>query len=164
MNLLVLKKSSFLKNFSLFRKKVFYWKKIMVPTNPCLFANFVLNNSKRSVSHSLINEAICLFNPLIASKLNLSTFKDKVLKAKGKCPKCFMHFSAKLRQHASICFIGITDFSKFLSKTGPTFTHKNQLLIHDTKLLRELPFFRSLKLLWLKRKLLWLNLNPATLN
>ena len=64
----------------------------------------------KKVGKSLLNhQAVCLFNPENVKSLKLSAFKDKVLKAKGTCPKCHMFFPSKLRQHASVCFLGITD-------------------------------------------------------
>ena len=68
----------------------------------------------KKVGKSLLNhQAICLFNlnPAIAKYLNFSAFKDKVFKAKGTCPKCYMFFPSKLRQHARVCFLGVTGFS-----------------------------------------------------
>ena len=60
------------------------------------------------------HQAKCFLNPSVAKNLSFSTFKDKVLKAKGSCPKCCLQFSSKLRKQTNFCFASVTDFSKFL--------------------------------------------------
>ena len=52
-----------------------------------------------------------------------------------------MFFPSRLRQHASVCFLGTTDFSKFLPKPELLVTNKPQPISYDTSLLSELPFF-----------------------
>ena len=104
----------------------------------CKYCSKVFKN----VGKPLLNhQAVCLFNPVITKNLKLSAFKDKVLKAKGTCPKCYTFFPSRLRQHASVCFLGISDFSKFLPKPECLYKNKPQPISYDTILLSELPFF-----------------------
>ena len=51
-----------------------------------------------------------------------------------------MYFSQKLKQHANICFAGISDFSNFLPKPESFYKHCKGKSF-DTSLLSELPFF-----------------------
>ena len=94
----------------------------------------------KKVGKSLFNhEASCPFNPVIAKTLNFSNFKGKILKSKGSCPKCHLHFPSKLRIHANSCFAGVTDFSKYLSKPE-SFSNIKNTKSFDTTLLSELLF------------------------
>ena len=52
-----------------------------------------------------------------------------------------MSFTCKLKQHANVCFNGITDFSNFLPKPQSFVTKKLHSKYYDTSLLCELPFF-----------------------
>jgi hypothetical protein len=51
-----------------------------------------------------------------------------------------LYFSQKLKQHANICFAGISDFSNFLPKPESFYKHFKGKSF-DTSLLSELPFF-----------------------
>ena len=75
------------------------------------FCRYCSKEFKRVGKLLFNHESVCFFNPENARTLSFSVFKDKVLKSKGSCPKCYSHFPSRLRQHANFCFAGITDFS-----------------------------------------------------
>ena len=124
-----------------FQEKSVLLKQNLGPNKPEPFCNYCSKEFKR-VGKALFNhEAICPFNPKVAKTFTFSKYKDKVLKTKGSCPKCHIHFPCKLKQHANVCFTGITDFSNYLPK--PESFYRNKLhLSYDTSLLCELPFFK----------------------
>ncbi len=111
------------------------------PNKPEPFCKYCFKEFKK-VGKSLFNhEAFCYFNPEIVKTLNLSSFKGKVLKSKGSCPKCYLDFPSKLRIHANSCFAGIRDFSKFLPRPESFSKSKKIIKSFDTTLLSQLPFF-----------------------
>ena len=124
-----------------FQEKSVLLKQNEGPNKSEPFCKYCLKEFKK-VGKSLFNhEAICYFNPEIAKSLNFSNFKGKVLKSKGSCPKCYLHFPSKLRIHANSCFAGISDFSKYLPRPESFSNSKKQIKSFDTTLLSQLPFF-----------------------
>ena len=124
-----------------FQEKSVLLKQNEGPNKPEPFCKYCFKEFKK-VGKSLFNhEAICYFNPEIVKTLNFSSFKGKVLKSKGSCPKCYLHFPSKLRIHANSCFAGISDFSKFLPRPESFSKSKKIIKSFDTTLLSQLPFF-----------------------
>jgi hypothetical protein len=98
------------------------------------------NKEFKAVGKYLLNhEAVCPFNPKVAESLTISSFKSKILKSSGVCPKCNI-FYKKLRLHANYCFSEIKDFAGYLPKLNSvgSFFQKHT---YDVSSLSELPFF-----------------------
>lgn len=136
-----LEQELFYDKYLTFQEKSILLKEDEGPNKPQPYCRYCSKEFKRVGKPLFSHEAACFFNPENAKTLSFSVFKDKVLKAKGSCPKCCTHFPSKLRQHANFCFAGVMDFSKFLPKTDFSNSKKVKPKVYDTTLLGVLPFF-----------------------